>query len=478
MSCNQIDVPASRREFLQRAGCGFGAVALAAMMNRDGLAEGVAPAELRAGMPVEIGNGKGRAKQVIFLFMEGGPSHLDTFDPKPLLNELAGQPLPQSFKAPITAMGETKAPLLECKRTWKQRGQSGLWVSDWFEHVAEHADDLVVIRSCVSSGINHAGGVCSMNTGAVFGGRPSLGAWVSYGMGTLNRNLPSFVVIKDSEATVVNGARNWGTGFMPAVYQGVEFQASGAPIKHLENPKGVTREQQRRKLDLLASLNREYNASRADNTELDARIRGYELAYRMQAEAPEAVDLSKETDATRQLYGMDKEETAVFGRNCLLARRLIENGVRFVQLYSGAGSKWDSHSAMEKNHGSLTRAVDKPIAGLLADLKARGLLEDTLVIWGGEFGRTPMSEKGDGRDHNPTGFTMWMAGGGLRGGRTIGATDELGLYAVEDRLHVHDIHATILHLLGVDHTKLVYPNKGRPERIDQNEGHAFAGMLG
>jgi hypothetical protein len=478
MSCNQIDVPASRREFLQRAGCGFGAVALAAMTEQAGLAQSAAPAELRVGMPAEIGNGKGRAKQVIFLFMEGGPSHLDTFDPKPLLNELAGQPLPQSFKAPITAMGETKAPLLECKREWKQRGQSGLWVSNWFEHVAEHADDLVVIRSCVSSGINHAGGVCSMNTGAVFGGRPSLGAWVSYGMGTLNRNLPSFVVIKDSEATVVNGARNWGTGFMPAVYQGVEFQSSGAPIKHLENPKGVTRERQRQKLDLLASLNREYNASRADNTELDARIRGYELAYRMQAEAPEAVDLSKETDATRQLYGMDKEETAVFGRNCLLARRLIENGVRFVQLYSGAGSKWDSHSAMEKNHGSLTRAVDKPIAGLLADLKARGLLEDTLVIWGGEFGRTPMSEKGDGRDHNPTGFTMWMAGGGLRGGRTIGATDELGLYAVEDRLHVHDIHATILHLLGVDHTKLVYPNKGRPERIDQNEGHAFASILG
>ena len=478
MSCNQIDVPASRREFLQRAGCGFGAVALAAMTEQAGFAQGAASAELRVGMPAEIGNGKGRAKQVIFLFMEGGPSHLDTFDPKPLLNELAGQALPQSFKAPITAMGETKAPLLECKREWKQRGQSGLWVSNWFEHVAEHADDLVVIRSCVSSGINHAGGVCSMNTGAVFGGRPSLGAWVSYGMGTLNRNLPSFVVIKDSEATVVNGARNWGTGFMPAVYQGVEFQSSGAPIKHLENPKGVTRERQRQKLDLLASLNREYNASRADNTELDARIRGYELAYRMQAEAPEAVDLSKETDATRQLYGMDKEETAVFGRNCLLARRLIENGVRFVQLYSGAGSKWDSHSAMEKNHGSLTRAVDKPIAGLLADLKARGLLEDTLVIWGGEFGRTPMSEKGDGRDHNPTGFTMWMAGGGLRGGRTIGATDELGLYAVEDRLHVHDIHSTILHLLGVDHTKLVYSNKGRPERIDQNEGHAFAGILG
>lgn len=478
MSCNRIEMPASRREFLQRAGCGFGALALAAMESASVGAQSGVPPELQFGMPADLGNGKGRAKQVIFLFMEGGPSHLDTFDPKPLLNQLAGQPLPASFKAPITAMGEAKAPLLECKRTWKQYGQSGLWVSDWFEHVAEHADDLAVIHSCASSGINHAGGVCSMNTGAVFGGRPSLGSWVSYGMGTLNRNLPAFVVIKDSEATVVNGARNWGTGFMPAVYQGVEFQSGGVPIKYLDNPKGVTREQQREKLNLLAALNREYNAARADNTELEARIRGYELAYRMQAEAPETVDLSKETEATRRLYGMDQEETAVFGRNCLLARRLVESGVRFVQLYSGAGSKWDSHSAMEKNHGSLTRSVDKPIAGLLSDLKARGLLEDTLVIWGGEFGRTPMSEKGDGRDHNPTGFTMWMAGGGVRGGRTIGATDELGLYAVEDRLHVHDLHATILHLLGVDHTKLLFSHKGRPERIDQNEGHAFEGIAG
>jgi uncharacterized protein (DUF1501 family) len=317
-----------------------------------------------------------------------------------------------------------------------------------------------------------------MNTGAIFGGRPSLGAWVSYGLGTVNQNLPAFVVIKDSEATVVNGARNWGNGFMPALYQGVEFQPNGVPIKYLDNPKGVSKERQREKLDLLGALNKEYNAARSDNTELEARIRGYELAYKMQAEAPEAVDLSKESQATREMYGIDQEETAVFGRNCLLARRLVENGVRFVQLYSGAGSKWDSHSELEKNHGRLTRSVDKPIAGLLADLKARGLLEDTLVIWGGEFGRTPMSEQGGGRDHNPTGFTMWMAGGGVKGGRTIGATDELGLYAVEDRLHVHDLHATILHLLGVDHTKLVYSHKGRPERIDQNEGHVYAQITG
>ena len=469
MPCHNYDLPSSRREFLRRAGCGFGAVALAALMREPVLAAPVSASPVLPQLP----NKAGKAKNVIFLFMEGGPSHLDTFEYKPLLNKLAGQKLPPSFKEPILAMGESNAPLLESKRTWKQHGQSGLWISDWFENVAQHADDLAVIHSCVSDGINHAGGVCQMNTGSVFGGRPSLGAWVNYGLGTENQNLPGFVVIKDSEGTVVNGVRNWGAGFMPAVYQGVEFNSDGVPIKYLDNPKGTTSERQRDKLDLLASINKDYGTTRTDNTELEARIRSYELAYQMQAEAPKAVDLSGESAATKALYGMDQPETAVFGRNCLLARRLVENGVRFVQLYSGAGSKWDSHANLEGNHSRLCRSVDKPIAGLLADLKARGLLEETLVIWGGEFGRTPMSEQGGGRDHNPTGFTMWMAGGGVRGGQTFGATDELGLYAVEDRLHVHDLHATILHLLGVDHTKLIYPNKGRPERIDQNEGHAY-----
>jgi hypothetical protein len=468
MSCNNFDHPTSRREFLRRAGCGFGAVALAALLRETALA--TSPTETPT---TRLPDRVARAKNVIFLFMEGGPSHLDTFDYKPLLNQLAGQSLPASFKAPITAMGESKSPILECKRTWKQYGQGGLWISDWFEKVAQHADDLAIIHSCASDGINHAGGVCQMNTGSVFGGRPSLGAWVSYGLGSENRNLPGFVVIKDSEGTVVNGVRNWGSGFMPAIYQGVEFNSDGVPIKYLDNPKGVTAERQREKLDLLMEFNREYGATRTDNTELEARIRGYELAYRMQAEAPQVVDLSKESAATRQLYGMDHEETAVFGRNCLLARRLVENGVRFIQLYSGAGSKWDSHKSIEKLHSKLCRSVDQPIAGLLADLKARGLLDETLVIWGGEFGRTPMSEQGDGRDHNPTGFTMWMAGGGVKGGQVFGATDELGLYAVEDRLHVHDLHATILHLLGVDHTKLICTNKGRPERIDINDGHAY-----
>ncbi|RBP38092.1 uncharacterized protein DUF1501 [Roseimicrobium gellanilyticum] len=466
MPCHRYDHPHSRRDFLQSAGGGFGAVALAALLGNTAQAA-----------PLKLPRRAVKAKSVIFLFMEGGPSHLDTFDYKPLLNQLAGQSLPSSFKPPLTAAGEGKSPLLACQRTWKQYGQGGLWISDWFSEVARHADDLAVIRSCASSGINHAGGVCSMNTGALFGGRPSLGAWASYGLGTENQNLPAFVVIKDSESSVVNGVRNWGSGFMPAVYQGVEFSSEGTPIKFLDNPEGVDRQRQRDKLDFLGALNRDFNASRASNTELDARIKGFELAYQMQAEAPGAVDLRQESKATRQLYGMDDKATATFGRNCLLARRLVESGVRFVQLYSGAGSKWDSHSGIETNHSKLCHSVDKPIAGLLTDLKSRGMLEETLVIWGGEFGRTPMSEKGDGRDHNPTGFTMWMAGGGVQGGRTYGSTDELGLYAEEDRLHVHDLHATILYLLGLDHTQLIYSYKGRPERIDQNEGHPYTRLL-
>ncbi len=474
MPCHNFDLPTSRRDFLHRAGCGFGAVALAALLNQPALGASGTVTPAAAKIPQRAG----RAKNVIFLFMEGGPSHLDTFDYKPLLNTLAGQKLPPSFKEPILAMGESNNPILGSQRTWSRHGQSGLWVSDWFPNVARHADDIAVIKSCVSDGINHAGGVCQMNTGSIFGGRPSLGAWVSYGIGTENKNLPGFVVLKDSEKEVVNGARNWGTGFMPAMHQGVEFSPDGVPIRNLETPKGMTAARQRDKLDLLAELNARHAATRADNTELEARIRSYELAYQMQAEAPGVVDLRQETAATKELYGLDQKETAVFGRNCLLARRLVEHGVRFVQLYSGAGSGWDSHTELELNHTRLCRSVDKPIAGLLADLKARGLLDETLVIWGGEFGRTPMTEQKGGRDHNPTGFTMWMAGGGVKGGQSIGATDDLGLYAVQDRLHVHDLHATILHLLGVDHTKLIYAHQGRPERIDQNEGHAYTKIVG
>tara|TARA_B100000029_G_scaffold254609_1_gene251407 strand:- start:1079 stop:2017 length:939 start_codon:yes stop_codon:yes gene_type:complete len=305
------------------------------------------------------------------------------------------------------------------------------------------------------------------------GGRPSLGSWVSYGLGTENANLPAFVVMTDTTATVTNGPRNWSAGFMPATYQGTKLNSGAAPIQHLNLPKGVTPGMRLRQLEMLRRLNEQHLKSREGQSELEARIRAYELAYRMQAAAPEAVDLTQETEVTKKLYGFGNKDTEPFGRCCLLARRLVERGVRFVQIYHGAGSKWDSHSKMESNHSRQCRQSDLPTAGLLKDLKSRGLLDDTLVIWGGEFGRTPMSEKGDGRDHNPTGFTMWLAGGGVKGGQVIGATDELGLWAIQDRLHVHDLHATILHLLGIHNLDLIYRYKGRPETPTINEGEAY-----
>jgi hypothetical protein len=450
----------SRREWLLSAGAGFGAVALAGIMQ--------GPRAARAAVlpPHHVP----KAKSVIFLFMEGGPSHIDLFDPKPSLKTLAGKPLPESFGTVITAMGEARSPVLADRRDWKQHGQSGIWVSDWLPHIATQADDLAVIRSCVSDGINHSGGICQMNTGSLLGGRPSLGAWATYGLGSVSDDLPAFVVMQDSDSQVVNGPRNWGAGFMPAIYQGTKLSGGEPPIANLRTPKGITGSRQQAKLDLLARLNGNYAAALPEETELDARIRNYELAFRMQAEAPAAVDLAQETEETRSLYGLDDKPTAAFGRTCLLARRLVERGVRFVQLYHGAGNKWDAHSGIEKNHSELCRQMDKPVAGLLADLRRRGLLETTLVVWGGEFGRTPMSEQGNGRDHNPTGFTMWMAGGGVPGGTVIGATDDAGLRAVEERMHVHDIHATILHLMGLDHMRLVYTNNGRPERPTLNEG--------
>ncbi|KAA5540548.1 DUF1501 domain-containing protein [Roseiconus nitratireducens] len=457
---------------LVNSGTGFGALALAALLSEQSDASGAQASPLAA----RLTHHRPRAKNVIFLFMEGGPSHIDTFDPKPALQELAGKPLPESFGRVITAMGEFDSPVLASKRKWKQHGESGLWISDWLPHMATRADDLAVIRSCWTNGINHSGGVCQMNTGTQFAGRPSLGSWVTYGLGTENQNLPAFVVMQD-KGTVVNGPRNWGTGFMPAVYQGTAMQVEGEPFKNLSPPEHVTRKQQRLALDYLASVNHRHRDSRAENSELEARIRSYELAFQMQSHAPEAVDLAQETAETKALYGLDQKETAEFGRNCLLARRMVERGVRFVQCYHGAGSQWDAHSKIESNHTKMCRGMDKPVAGLLTDLARRGLLEETLVVWGGEFGRTPMSEKGDGRDHNPTGFTMVMAGGGVKAGQTFGSTDEVGLHAVEDRLHVRDLHSTILYLMGIDHKKLVYINKGRPERIDMNEGHVYRKIL-
>ena len=481
------ELPATRREFLARSGAGFGAVAMAAMLTGHPLRADAPSADdilsrvggkpkaspILSPLAPRPPHYFGKAKNVIFLFMEGGPSHIDLFDPKPALEKLAGKPLPPSFGSVITAMGEYGAPIMASRRTWGQYGKAGLWMSDWIPHHRDIADDIAVIRSCVSDGINHSGGVCQMNTGSVLAGRPSLGAWTTYGLGTENQNLPAFCVMTDTTAQPFNGARMWGAGFMPAVYQGTKLSATDEAIANLRTPAAVGDERQRAKLELLANLNRRHQQDRSDLSELDARIKSYELAFRMQAEAPDAVDLSKETEATKELYGLDDKKTETFGRMCLLSRRLVERGVRFVQLYSGAGSKWDAHSKIESNHGNLCAGTDQPVVGLIKDLKSRGLLDETLVVWGGEFGRTPMSEKGDGRDHNPTGFTMWMAGGGVAGGRTIGATDEIGLRAVEDRLHVHDLHATILHLMGLDHTKLTYFHKGRPERATVNEGDVY-----
>lgn len=446
----------NRRDFLLRSTSGLSALAMADMLHaaspsRDALA------------PREPHHAP-TAKSVIWLFMEGGPSHIDLFDPKPEIERLAGQPMPASYGKVVTAMGTSNNTLMPSTRTWKQYGQSGMWVSDWYTNVAQHADDLILFRACKADGLNHVGSVCQMNTGSILAGRPSMGAWVTYGLGAGNRNLPTFVILTD-QGEVLGGAKNWSSGFLPATFEGTLLRREGAPILDLAPPASIgAGDQQRGRLDLLRSLNRHYNDRRSEFSELDARLESFELAYRMQAAAPEAVDLTKESDATRKLYGMDNEVTAKFGTNCLLARRLVERGVRFVELYSGSGSGWDSHNDLDKQHGQRCRETDVPIAGLLTDLKARGLLDSTLVVWGGEFGRTPFNEKGNGRDHNPWGFSIWMAGGGMKKGTVIGSTDELGLRAVERPTHVHDIHATILWALGLDHLKVTYLHNGRAER--------------
>ncbi len=466
----------SRRDFLTRAGGGFGLLALYSLMARDGAfaaAEGPKVVNPLAGREPHFGP---TAKSVIWCFLDGGPSHIDLFDPKPELTRLAGKVLPDTFKRPVTAMGRTAyTPLLATQRKFKRHGQSGQWVSDWYPEIATCADDVAFLKGCTADGLNHVGSVCQMNTGSILGGRPCLGSWSLYGLGNDNENLPGYVVLLDYPEDPPGGGRNWGTGFMPPVYQGTRFRDGKTPVLYLDPPAGEDG-RQRAKLDFIQELNRRHRERRPDE-DLDARAAAYELADRMQSAAPEAVDLSQETEETKRLYGLDKKETERYGRNCLLARRLVERGVRFVQLYSGAGSKWDAHADVEGNHGRYCRESDRPIAGLLKDLKRRGLLDSTLVVWGGEFGRTPMSESGKGRDHNPFGFTMWLAGGGVKGGVSYGATDEIGLWAVEGRAHVHDVHATILHCLGLDHLRLTYLHNGRDERATVNGGKVLTAVL-
>ena len=464
--------PNSRRDFLCNAGSGLGALALTALLEGDGLLPKASAASVLDPLQAKPPHFKPTAKSVIWCFMEGGPSHVDLFDPKPELEKLAGQPMPASFGRPITAMGTASNTLMPSKRTWKQHGQSGIWVSDWYPEIAQHVDEMAVFRACWADGLNHVGSVCQMNTGSILAGRPALGSWVMYGLGSANQNLPTFVVLTDA-GEVIGGPKNWSSGFLPATFQGTLLRNQGSPILDLIPPDSIGDQQQRGRLDLLKQLNQHFGAGKAEDSELDARINAYELAYRMQAAGPEAIDLGKESEATKKLYGMDEEPTAKFGMNCLLARRLVERGVRFIELYAGSGSGWDAHSNIEGNHSKMCRASDKPIAGLLTDLKSRGLLDQTLVVWGGEFGRTPFNEKGDGRDHNPWGFTIWMAGGGIKGGQTIGATDEIGLRGIERRAHVHDIHATILHAQGLNHVNVTYLHNGRSERPTITDGEVI-----
>lgn len=464
----------SRREFLTRAGAGFGSLALLSLLEQDGLA--AEPDGTIRPLSAKEPHFPAKAKSVIWCFLDGGPSHIDLFDPKPELNRLAGQPLPPSFKRPVTAMGKTAhTPLLASRRKFAQHGQCGAWVSDWYPEIAQCVDDLAIIRSCYADGLNHVGSVCQMNTGSILAGRPSLGAWSLYGLGSATDNLPGFVVLQDYPEEPPGGSRNWSTGFMPATYQGTRFRDGPSPILYLEPHDAPSRQQAKRAL--LEQFNRAHREARPLDSDLEARIAAYELAFKMQAAAPEAVDLSQETEETKRLYGLDDKRTERNGRNCLLARRLVERGVRFVQLYMGSGSKWDAHANVEANHSRYCLESDKPIAGLLRDLKRRGMLESTLVVWGGEFGRTPMSESGNGRDHNPWGFTVWMAGGGIKGGVTYGSTDDLGLYAVDKPVHVHDLHATILHCLGLDHRRLTFFHNGRDERPTVNGGKVIRDIL-
>lgn len=460
---NRTPCGQTRREYLWQVGGGFAGLALADLLQSEARAD----APLAPGAP-RTAHFPPKAKHCVFLFMNGGPSQVDTFDPKPALAKYHGQPYRGDAK--VGSNGRPIGHLMQSPFEFRKHGESGLEISDLFPHTALHADDLCVIRSMHADTAAHASGCLQMNTGAIFIGKPAMGSWLSYGLGSLNQNLPSFVVMTDPRGGPIGNASNWSAGYMPASYQGTLFRSAGSPLLDLATPEGTTDRTQRRSLDLLRSLNEEHLKSRPEDSELVARIESYELAWRMQSQAAEVVDLARETAATQDLYGINDPRTADFGRKCLITRRLLENGVRFVQLYSGGGhleDTWDGHNDCITNHKTHAAETDQPIAALIADLKRSGLWNDTLLVWGGEFGRTPTSEGvgKPGRDHNWHGFTMWLAGGGVRGGQAIGATDEFGFKAIADRCHVSDLHATILHLMGIDHTRLSYPHLGLDQRL-------------
>jgi uncharacterized protein (DUF1501 family) len=466
----------SRREMLRRAGLGFGSWALLDLLARDGFAAPANPGTQSA-IPLNPLAPKpphfaAKAKNVIFLFMQGGPSHIDTFDPKPLLAKLHGQPLPPSATEGLTLRFTKMDALIHgCRLNFTRCGQSGLEISDSYPHLQKCADDLAVVRSCYHDAFNHSPAQYLMNTGSARMGRPCMGSWVTFGLGSVSENLPAFVVMATTNNTK-GGPPVYGHGFLPGTYQPTVLRNSGSPILYLDALNKSA--DQRGILDFTQWLNREHQSARGgDTNDLDARIDSYELAFRMQAAVPDAVDLSKESAVTRELYGVDDAISGTYARSCLRARRLVERGVRFVQIFTGsAGSDdWDNaHADNDGVHASMARRIDQPTAALLQDLKERGLLESTLVVWGGEFGRTPIADgrypdKRAGRDHNPYGFTTWLAGGGVQGGRIIGSTDEFGFRAVENPIHINDLHATILRLLGLDHKRLTFLFEGRQMRL-------------
>ncbi|MEN9576062.1 MAG: hypothetical protein RL514_3917 [Verrucomicrobiota bacterium] len=470
----------SRRRFLERAGGGFGMAALASLLKQDSLlGNEVTHHASRTTNPLapQTTHFAPRAKRVIFLFMSGGPSHVDLFEPKPELVRLAGQPIPESFGSFKTRRNVAKNKLLPSLRPYRAHGQCGMEISDWLPHIASCADDICLLRGCHGDSVTHPESVYMMNTGSILMGKPSLGAWAAYGLGTENQNMPAFVVMPDPAGWVKGGAPAWGNGFLPAAYQGTVLRGGASPILHLNTPNGISAAQQQATVGLINQLNREGLAASEQDSELAARISAYELAFRMQSHAHEVVNVGGESAAMRKLYGLDNPVTAEFGLRCLLARRMAERGVRFVQVYCGDTNGWDGHSKMDENHSRLCAQSDLPVAGLLKDLKSRGMLDDTLVVWGGEFGRMPMSEGPDGRDHNPHGFAMWLAGGGVKGGTVIGATDEVGLRAAVDKTHVHDVHATMLHLMGFDHERLTFRHGGREERLTDVAGKVIQRAL-
>ncbi len=459
----------NRREFVRDAFCGFGSLAMASMLDREQL-------RAAAGNPLapKPPHKDAKAKAVIFLFMAGGPSQVETFDPKPLLNKLDGQPRPAEFGEAKYQFVEKDAKLLGVKRTFKKYGQSGIEVSDLFPHTAEWVDEMAVLRSCHGDMVVHSAAQYQLFSGRIVPGFPSMGSWVVYGLGNESDSLPAYVVMPDPDGALEGGQPMYANGFLSAVYQPTMFRPGPKPVLNLDLPRGVSMEDRRRTIELIRKLNQA--AAEPDDDELNARIRAYDLAFKMQTEAPEVFDISNEPGETLELYGVGTEPTNDYGRRCLMARRLVEKGVRFVCVVSGGGPgdlQWDAHNDVEENHLRMAAETDKPVAGLLADLKRRGLFDSTLVLWGGEFGRSPEAQSGVGRDHHNLGFSMWMAGGGIRGGQVVGATDDIGLRAIKDPYHFRDIHTTILNQLGLDQDRLSYLHLGRKERLTQVHGRVI-----